>query len=127
MPVSPERIERLKVIAVSAAREGNSIVFDDPDYVAIRRDLLADAEQKKRLSRFILACTNLREVRQEMQALNSGTAGYKERERFIRESLAELLTEIATVQLRWSSKPGENRVVTSQPHGKSPSYETAAL
>ncbi|WP_210519884.1 hypothetical protein [Hymenobacter terricola] len=98
MPVSLERIERLKVITVSAAREGNSIVFDDPDYAAIRRELLADAEQKKRLPTFILACTNLREVRQEMQGLNSGTAGYKERERFIRESFTELLTEFVTVQ-----------------------------
>jgi len=98
MSVSLERVERLKVITVSAAREGNSIVFDDPDYAAIRRELMADAEQKKHLPTFIRACCNLREVRQEMQALNGGTAGYKERERFIRESLADLLNESTTIE-----------------------------
>lgn len=98
MPVSLERIERLKVMAVSAARKGDSIAFDDKEYDAIRRELLADSEQKRLLPKFILSCSTLGEVRQEMQALNDGTAGYKERERFIRDELSPLLNSEIHVQ-----------------------------
>ena len=31
------------------------------------------------------------------------------------------------ITLRWSGETGESWVVTSQPHGKSPAFETAAL
>lgn len=95
MPISEEKIGRLKVLAISASREGNTTASDDREYATIRRELMADADLKKQLPKFVLVSANLKEVRQEMQAIS---AGWKDRERYIRETLAILLEGAASLQ-----------------------------
>lgn len=88
-------IERLKTLAISAAREGNTDVNDNKEYVAIRRVLMAEPELRNRLPKFLLIASNLREVRQEMQEISPK---WKDRERFIREELSPLLNGVISLQ-----------------------------
>ena len=89
-------IERLKILVISAAREGNTSADDNQEYVAIRRDLMAEPELRSQLPRFLLIASSLKEVRQEMQEVSPK---WKDRERFIREELRPLLNN-ATPQQR---------------------------
>lgn len=92
MPIDPLKFERLKQLATAAATTGNNSVHEEAEYDQIRRELMGTQGLVERLPRFIRVCSNLKELRRDMQALAST---YRERSEHIRHELAPFITGTA--------------------------------
>ncbi|MDO7884273.1 hypothetical protein [Hymenobacter cheonanensis] len=92
MPIETIKIERLKHLATAVATDGGRpSPQEEAEYTQIRWELMDSQELSGQLPNFVRACSNLMEVRRDIQPLG----GYKERRDYIRQELASLLTGAA--------------------------------
>ncbi|UOQ66794.1 hypothetical protein [Hymenobacter volaticus] len=87
MTVDQDTLERLKHLATSAATDGRPTEEDEKEFVSIRKALLARVEFQDKLPAFVRNCTNLKEVRSDIQTLGN----YATRREHIRSAIGLLL------------------------------------
>lgn len=89
-PVDIIKIERLKHLATAVATDGGKpSPQEEAEYAENRQELISSQELSGQLPNFVRACSNLMEVRRDMQTL---FGDYKGRREYIRQELTLLLT-----------------------------------
>jgi hypothetical protein len=105
-------IESVKNMLYDAATYGHQITENNPDYIQIRKALIANSKIKDKLPRFIQTCRSLQEFNSSMKEQIPNN--YKGRREFIRTEFEPVLNFLEGITIAESSgQPTTNAINTA--------------